>query len=291
MNKYAKPLMTVLLFGLVQMGMVLLVQLAVGFYELLKSLVRADGSLFSIDTFTAAVSGNAHGIITLTVILSGLVTVILLAKPMHMLRLPRTFDVRDVHWDKVLTAVLGCAAGVLALNLLSEQVDLENWDKGAIAGMMGSMTGIFAVGIVGPVVEEAVFREALLGGMLRRGVLPRRAILISALLFGLIHFNPAQVPAACGIGVLLGIVYWKMNNIVLTSLLHMANNLFCVAQYHVLGDSAQDFTLTNWLGGSTVALPVIAFALVLCAWFVTDFIRNYPEAEIPANPNEASGCI
>ena len=40
MNKYVKPLMTVLLFVLVQMGMVLLVQLAVGFYELLKSLVN-----------------------------------------------------------------------------------------------------------------------------------------------------------------------------------------------------------------------------------------------------------
>lgn len=291
MKKYAKPLMTVILFALVQAGTVLLVQLVAGFYGLLKSFVRADGSFFSMDTFTAAVSGNAHGIIALTVILSGLVTVVLLAKPMRMLRFSQIFDTRDVHWDKVLTAVLGCAAGVLALNLLSEQMDLENWDRGPIAGMMDSMTGIFAVGIVGPVVEEAVFREALLGGMLRRGVLPRRAILISALLFGLIHFNPAQVPAACGIGALLGIIYWKTNNIVLTSLLHMANNLFCVAQYHVLGDSAQDFTLTNWLGGPTVALPVMALALVLCAWLITDFIRNYPEAETPANPDEASDCI
>ena len=47
-----------------------------------------------------------------------------------------------------------------------------------------------------PLVEELLFRGAIEGHFLQTGKRPGMAILLSALIFGLIHVNPAQVPFA-----------------------------------------------------------------------------------------------
>lgn len=76
--------------------------------------------------------------------------------------------------------------------------------------------------IVGPVAEELFFRKALIDRLSRFH--PTDAILLSALLFGLIHSNLTQFLYAFPIGVLLGIIYWRTKNIRYTILLHMLMN-------------------------------------------------------------------
>ena len=58
--------------------------------------------------------------------------------------------------------------------------------------MANNLWGILGIALVGPVVEELVFREGIQGTMERGGVKPWIAILVSALCFGLIHFNPGR---------------------------------------------------------------------------------------------------
>lgn len=81
---------------------------------------------------------------------------------------------------------------------------------------------------IGPVVEECMFRGILLRGLLTR-YKPVTAVLVSAILFGLIHVRLHQVVPATLLGLLFGIVFLKSRSLIHTILLHMLSNalIFC----------------------------------------------------------------
>ena len=73
-----------------------------------------------------------------------------------------------------------------------------------------------------------MFRGILLRGLLTR-YKPVTAVLVSALLFGLIHVRLHQVVPATLLGLLFGIVFTKSRSLIHTILLHMLSNtlIFC----------------------------------------------------------------
>jgi len=79
------------------------------------------------------------------------------------------------------------------------------------------------VAVVGPIVEELIFRGLILKGF-RRNYNATTAILMSALLFALFHLNPWQFPATFVLGLLLGWVMIRTNNIILAIIGHSINN-------------------------------------------------------------------
>ena len=81
---------------------------------------------------------------------------------------------------------------------------------------------------IGPVVEECMFRGVLLRGLLTR-YKPVTAVLLSSVLFGLIHVRLHQVVPATLLGLLFGIVFLKSRSLIHTILLHMLSNtlIFC----------------------------------------------------------------
>lgn len=96
--------------------------------------------------------------------------------------------------------------------------------------MMSQLSGdlptmvIMAV-IMAPLFEEIVFRGIIQKGMINNGVAPKYAILISSIIFGLIHGNPWQFVGATLLGIVLGTVYYKTQSLLLPMLLHCFNNL------------------------------------------------------------------
>ena len=81
---------------------------------------------------------------------------------------------------------------------------------------------LLCASIVAPVAEELFFRKALIDRLSQFH--PMDAILLSALLFGLVHSNLTQFLYAFPIGVLFGIIYWRTKNIGYTILLHVFMN-------------------------------------------------------------------
>jgi membrane protease YdiL (CAAX protease family) len=122
--------------------------------------------------------------------------------------------------------------------------------------MACSVVGALSIGIIGPIVEEFIFREAILGWMLRGGVNKWVAITASAIVFGLIHANPAQIPFATVIGFIFGIIYYKTGNIVITSILHILNNSTAVLLMVLQGEEAEDTKLGDLLGGPVMSLAI-----------------------------------
>lgn len=99
--------------------------------------------------------------------------------------------------------------------------------------MMESLTdgplwvSILCTSIFAPFFEEWLCRGMILRGMLRK-VHPAWAIIISAIFFAIIHFNPWQGIPAFALGCLFGLVYWKTGSLKLTILMHAVNNLTSV---------------------------------------------------------------
>jgi hypothetical protein len=82
--------------------------------------------------------------------------------------------------------------------------------------------------VVAPLVEELLFRGLLLRSLLRR-VDPRRAVLISGALFGVVHLTDPNalvaVPALSILGVVLSMVALRTNSLSAPLLIHAGFNL------------------------------------------------------------------
>jgi membrane protease YdiL (CAAX protease family) len=83
--------------------------------------------------------------------------------------------------------------------------------------------GILAIAVTAPIVEEIIFRGILLKGFLKHYSV-RKSIILSALLFGMIHMNPWQFVSAFAGGLILGWWYVKTNSILTPIFGHALNN-------------------------------------------------------------------
>ncbi|MCG6188335.1 CPBP family intramembrane glutamic endopeptidase [Maribellus maritimus] len=127
------------------------------------------------------------------------------------------------------------------------------------------------VAVVAPVVEELIFRGIILQG-LRRNYNAFVAVFMSALLFSLYHLNPWQMPATFILGLLLGWIMIRTNNIVLSILGHSINNLLVlltitywekISAHAIYLLEKQEFM---YLSGLVVALSVILIFLLSIKW-------------------------
>lgn len=91
--------------------------------------------------------------------------------------------------------------------------------------------------IIGPIVEELVFRKTFIDVLGTYG--DRVAIVFSSLAFGLFHGNFSQMFYAIGIGLVLGYVYTKTSKIKHTIFLHIALNFIGTVPVLLVYDRAE----------------------------------------------------
>jgi membrane protease YdiL (CAAX protease family) len=87
--------------------------------------------------------------------------------------------------------------------------------------------GIALITIIGPVFEEILFRGTITRILLNH-YSPMKALLLSALFFGVIHINPVQVLGAGLIGLLLAWIYYKTASLLPCLIIHIINNSLSV---------------------------------------------------------------
>ncbi len=190
-------------------------------------------------------------------------------KALKVMEIPATFKASKMSVGWGLMALVAAFSGAFAGDLLVEITNMPNFIEDTMMEQLSySFWGILTVAIVGPIAEELVFREGVCGYLARNGAKPWKAIWVSAVLFGIIHMNPAQVVVAMIIGIILGVIYIKTGNVVLTSIIHILNNSIALIQMNVMGEKAKDFSMVEWVGGNTIAIICIVVGLALCGYLL-----------------------
>lgn len=136
-------------------------------------------------------------------------------------------------------------------NILGEQFDM----------LLRNPFGYVVIGLLAPFVEEVVFRGAILRSLLQWTKRQWVAIVFSALFFALIHGNPAQMPHAFVIGILLGWMYYRTGSIIPGVIYHWVNNSVAFIMYNMMPDP--DIPLIVFFNGSERAV-IIALLSSLC---------------------------
>lgn len=128
--------------------------------------------------------------------------------------------------------------------------------------IIGNQFGYIVLCLFAPFVEEIVFRGAILKALLHGMNRHWAAIFVSAMLFALVHANPAQMPHAMLIGLLLGWLYYRTGSILPGVALHWVNNTVAYITYKLM-PQAEDMTLSQLFGGDNVRI-LLAMLFSMC---------------------------
>jgi membrane protease YdiL (CAAX protease family) len=117
---------------------------------------------------------------------------------------------------------------ISAMIMTNIEAFLGRTPENSVNAILDNTSVIFTaliVGIIGPIVEELMFRKLFIDRLTPYGELT--AILFPSLIFGLFHGNLYQFFYAFFLGAVFSYIYLKTGKIVYSTVLHIFINLFC----------------------------------------------------------------
>ena len=123
-------------------------------------------------------------------------------------------------------------------------------DYGSTSGTAENIIYFIAIAVVPPIIEEFLFRGAILGSLRKHG--DALAIVVSAVMFGFAHSNFIQTPVTFLTGLVLAYLTVKTNSLIPAIIVHFVNNSSSVA-----------FSLLSQLKLDEMVYSVIDFSLAL----------------------------
>jgi uncharacterized protein len=148
---------------------------------------------------------------------------------------------------------------------------------------LSRQTGIFSfitIAIAAPVLEELIFRGVILDGLLKRHS-PLKSILISSILFGIVHLNPWQFVTALAIGSLSGWVYYKTHNLMLCIVIHFVNNFAAfISMRFTDAEAMMNSELTDYYGGLINLILIISGSLLIVVCSLVMLKDEFQKSEI-----------
>ena len=226
--------------------------------------------------------------------ISNILVIIYIIRKKEVRLVPESFSVRP--WTILLPCLLVWIFFLLPEIKLFDTVDLPSTiDDERFEEMLSSVLGVVAIGIVGPVAEEFLFRGAVLKSLLRWEKIkgkPWLAIILSAALFSLAHMNPAQMPATLMMGLLLGWLCYRTGSLLPGIFLHVVNNSsIAIVSFIAMKQTPEEGgpeTFSELFGSPVIEFLAIGMSLILCALSVVLLVRmvdrHYPlqQMEEPA---------
>ena len=138
---------------------------------------------------------TAAKLITTTGVI-GVVTIVIFLWTRYTVVSPTWLRTRP--WMVLFWSVMAALGAIIPSAWIQEQMpELPNFVEQEFSTIMATPWGYLVIGLLAPFSEELVMRGAILRELLKSEKLTTwTAIAISALMFALIHMNPAQMPHA-----------------------------------------------------------------------------------------------
>ncbi len=157
----------------------------------------------------------------------------------------------------LLNIVVTLIVNGIGMILPQELVDALNTSTDAALTGQSFALILIGTGILVPILEELVFRYGICGTMARKNAIA--ALIVSSLVFGIVHGNVIQAAYATVLGLIFGFVYLKTKNIWYPAIMHMAVNSSTVIVSYVE---------QPWLYAVFAAVAIVGIIV---------FIHKYPE--------------
>ena len=233
-------------------------------------------------------AGSIEKVDARSMMVSMLVCDILLAMVLVALRLVRRnpfvqkFSCPAGAYVLAIVAIISLAVAEDAIFYVTG-IDNAEEMKQLFGEMAGSLLGFLVLCIIGPLVEELVFREGIQRHLMRAGMRPWMAIVLTALIFAIVHGNLSQGIAAMMSGCLLGFLFLLSGNIRLSLSAHVANNTAAFLMLSFFPDETELF------GSITTAIAGGIMGLIFCGasvWWMVHMVRRRVAEEIEKENTE-----
>lgn len=165
-------------------------------------------------------------------------------------------------------------SAIYVLNLLIEQAGIPNTLEDTFLAMSRNPFGILSIAIMGPILEEMLFRGALQGYLQAICGKTWVAIVISSLVFGVVHMNPAQMPFAFLLGILFGWLYYRTGSLLPGIVGHVLNNFVATVNMALYGNAP----IEELIGSSTAMWVGTVVAAAICCLAAVWLDRKLPKA-------------
>ena len=165
---------------------------------------------------------------------------------------------------------------------LTSLIPMSDWIKEAFMQIaeMNGILGFLTIAVLAPVLEEWIFRGIVLEGLLKN-TSPWKAILISSILFGIVHLNPWQFIGATIIGIFLGWIYYRTGNLLYCMIIHFANNAFAfLLMSQTSAEEMMNETLAESYGGEGNMLVIIPASILVIIGGVFYLNKHFPKKEL-----------
>lgn len=182
-----------------------------------------------------------------------------------------TFDTKAIPSMDYLIMIPGILALAIVVEGIVSLIPMPDSVLEFFAKMVQmNLPGFLTVAIAAPILEELIFRGVVLKGFLKRYD-PKKAIVWSAVIFGVAHLNPWQFVAAFAVGLVIGYMYWKTQSIWPGIFIHFINNSFSF----YLGLKAGDINVSfaDFVGGNLNYIVLLLISLATC-YFVGKYFYN-----------------
>ncbi|PKM61610.1 MAG: hypothetical protein CVU97_06940 [Firmicutes bacterium HGW-Firmicutes-21] len=126
-----------------------------------------------------------------------------------------------------------------------------------------SVTGIILYFILAALVP-AIFEEWAFRGVLLRSLMPYGkgfALVVSSIIFGFMHLDPARVVFATTFGLLAGFIYMKTGSIWYGALIHLVNNAFALTASFANKTNVDE----NVASPEAVLVTILMFSFIITA--------------------------
>jgi len=217
----------------------------------------------------------------------------------YLLDPPRYVKINKPHFGKLgtLPFFLLLALAVWALGIVTEPltawIEMPDMIKETFENAFNSSKPfdlILSTAILAPLCEEMMCRGYMMRGILvQKG--PLKAILWSAFIFALIHFNPWQAIPAFILGCLFGWIYYKTHSIWACIFMHFVNNCTSAVLTLIFPEVEVNQPLSSVIGKGTYTIVYFASLILLCAviYILYKKLDNNDEAasfEVQTDPQE-----
>ncbi len=254
-----------LIYVLAQNVAVIILMIALA--AILSVTLAGDSGMVNIDLIMTELEPMTNKYAIICILLAALVCIPLYYGMIKKDRMKAGETRRNIPMDNkdILVIILSSAALALAANNIISLTPLPIWFSGfeevnETLDSGGIFLQVITAGIFGCVVEELSLRGVTYLRMKRHWG-KRSAMIVSALIFGIYHFNVVQAVYAFFLGLFFAWIYERYDTLCAPIIAHMSANLFVI----FLSENTVVTNLFNSLVGFCL-LTCISFLIFFYGW-------------------------